>query len=176
MKQITFNSSLVSCFLTMRLHLSHCDFDSRPLFLVPLFLSPYIHTHTYILLVLLCTVFHGTHQTGSGQSHRFYRLLAPVKQKEKKRKKSCLVYRDTYRHLCTNRPGFVFFWSESTLLLTNHEHEDLLLDGTCDPEAEAGSHCCCPLINTHKLRGGVQFFPRHTKCPRSRFRAVWSWP
>ena len=85
MKQITFNSSLVSCFLTMRLHLSHCDFDSRPLFLVPLFLSPYIHTHTYIFLVLLCTVFHGTHQTGSGQSHRFYRLLAPVEQKDSKR-------------------------------------------------------------------------------------------
>jgi len=55
-------SSLVSCSLTLRLHLSHCAFDSRPLFLgeallpplvspsscSPLSLSIYIHTYTYI--------------------------------------------------------------------------------------------------------------------------------
>ena len=61
-------SSLVSCFLTLRLHLSYCDFDSRPLVLVSLFVSPYIHIHIKILLLLLYTLFHGTDKTGSGLS------------------------------------------------------------------------------------------------------------
>jgi len=39
-------SSLVSCFLTLRLHLSHSDFDSRQLVLVSLFLSSYIHMYS----------------------------------------------------------------------------------------------------------------------------------
>ena len=42
-------SSLVSCLLTLRLHLNDCDFDSRPLFLVSL--STLTHTHIYILLL-----------------------------------------------------------------------------------------------------------------------------
>jgi len=47
-------SSLASCFMTLRLHLSHYDFDSHPLFLVSLFLSlsyTYIYTHTYWVLM-----------------------------------------------------------------------------------------------------------------------------
>jgi len=62
-------SSLVSCLLTLRLHLNDCDFDSRPLFLVSLFLSfndIYIHIHVYILLLLLCTMIFGTEKTGNG--------------------------------------------------------------------------------------------------------------
>jgi len=42
-------SSLVSCFLTVRLHLGHCDIDSHLLLLVSVFLSIYIHIHIYIL-------------------------------------------------------------------------------------------------------------------------------
>jgi len=42
-------SSLVSCLLTLRLHLNDSDFDSGPLFLVPLFLSLYIQIQVYIL-------------------------------------------------------------------------------------------------------------------------------
>jgi len=52
-------SSLVSCFLTLKLHLNDCDFDSRPLFLVSLFASLYIHIHIHILLLLLYTIFPG---------------------------------------------------------------------------------------------------------------------
>jgi len=44
-------SSLVSCLLTLRLYQNDCDFDSRPLFLVSLFLSLHIHIHIYILLL-----------------------------------------------------------------------------------------------------------------------------
>ena len=41
-------SSLVSCLLTLRLHLNDCDFGSRPLFLVQyLFSSLYTYTYTY---------------------------------------------------------------------------------------------------------------------------------
>ena len=46
MKHIPSMSSLVSCLLTLRLHLNDCDFDSRPLFLVSLF-SLYTYTYTY---------------------------------------------------------------------------------------------------------------------------------
>ena len=111
MKQITFNSSLVSCFLTMRLHLSHCDFDSCPLFLVPLFLSPYIHTHTYILLLLLCSVFHGTHKTCSGQSHWFNCFLAPVAQNFTKRIKMFFLYIVTLTDTCARTgQGCILFY------------------------------------------------------------------
>jgi len=61
-------STLVSCSLTLKLHLNDCDFDSRPLFLVSLFLFLYIHIHIYILLLLLYTIFPGTHKTGTGLS------------------------------------------------------------------------------------------------------------
>ena len=61
-------SSLVSCLLTLRLHLIDCDFDSRPLFLVSLFLSLYIHIHVYILLLVLCTIFLVIDKTGTGLS------------------------------------------------------------------------------------------------------------
>jgi len=61
-------SSLVSCLLTLRLHLNDCDFDSRPMFLVSLFLSLYIHIHVCILLLLLYTIFLGTDKTGTGLS------------------------------------------------------------------------------------------------------------
>ena len=50
-------SALVSCLLTLGLHLHDCDFDSRPMFLVSPFLSLYIHIHVYILLLLLYTIF-----------------------------------------------------------------------------------------------------------------------
>ena len=58
-------SSLVACLLTLRLHLNNCDIDSRPLFLVSLFLSLYIHIHIHILLLLLYT---GTDKTGTSLS------------------------------------------------------------------------------------------------------------
>ena len=61
-------SYLVSSLLTLRLHLNDCDFDSRPLFLVSLFLSLYIHIHVYILLLLLYTIFLVTDKTGTGLS------------------------------------------------------------------------------------------------------------
>jgi len=61
-------SSLVSCLLTLRLHLNDCDFVSRPLFLVSLFLSLYIHIPVYILLLLLYTIFLVTDKTGTGLS------------------------------------------------------------------------------------------------------------
>ena len=51
MKHIPSMSSLVSCLLTLRLHLNDCDFDSRPLFLVSLFHSLYIQIHIYTLLL-----------------------------------------------------------------------------------------------------------------------------
>ena len=37
----------------------------------------------------------------------------------------------------------------------------------CDPEAEVGSHRCCPSTNIQNLWGGAQLFPRHMTCPRS---------
>jgi len=58
----------VSCLLTLRLHLNDCYFDSRPLFLVSLVLSLYIHINVYILLLLLYTIFSGTDKTGTGLS------------------------------------------------------------------------------------------------------------
>ena len=61
-------SSLVSCLLTLRLHLNDCDFDSRPLFLVSIFLSLYIYIYMYILLLLLYTMSPGTDKTGTGLS------------------------------------------------------------------------------------------------------------
>ena len=61
-------SSLVSCLLTLSLHLNDCGFGSRPLFLVSLFLSLYIHVHVCILLLLLYTIFLGTDKTGTGLS------------------------------------------------------------------------------------------------------------
>jgi len=61
-------SCLVSCLLTLRLHLNDCDFDSRPLFLVSLFLSLYTHINVYVLLLLLSTIFPGTDKTGTGLS------------------------------------------------------------------------------------------------------------
>jgi len=54
--------------LTLRLHLNDCDFDSRPLFLVSLFVSLYIHIHIHILLLLLYTRFPGTDKTGTSLS------------------------------------------------------------------------------------------------------------
>ena len=61
-------SSLVSFLLTRRLHLNDCDFDSRPLFLVSLFLSLYMHICIYILLLLLYTIFPGSDKTSTGLS------------------------------------------------------------------------------------------------------------
>jgi len=61
-------SSLVSCLLTLTLHLDDCDFESRPLFLVSPFLSLYTHIYIHILLLLLYTIFPGTDKTGTGLS------------------------------------------------------------------------------------------------------------
>jgi len=63
-------SSLVSCLLSLRLHLIDCDLDSCPLFLVSIFLSLYIYRdmHVYILLLLLYTIFPGTDKTGTSLS------------------------------------------------------------------------------------------------------------
>jgi len=41
---------------------------SRPLFLVSLFPSLYIHIHVYIWLLSLYTIFLGTDKTGTGPS------------------------------------------------------------------------------------------------------------
>jgi len=74
-------SSLVSCLLTLRLHLNDSDFDSRPLFLVSLFLSLYtgIHMHIYILLLLLYTIFPVLAKL-ERLEFRFKRILVPVTQ------------------------------------------------------------------------------------------------
>ena len=40
-------------------------------------------------------------------------------------------------------------------MTTDHEHEDLFLDGTCDPEVEAVTRCCL-FTHIQKLRGGAQ--------------------
>jgi len=53
---VSWMSSIVSCLLTLRLHLNVCDFESRPLFLVSLFLSLYTHIYIHILLLLLYTI------------------------------------------------------------------------------------------------------------------------
>jgi len=71
-------SSLVACLLTLRLHLNDCDFDSRPLFLVSLFLSLYIHIHIHILLLLLYTC--ADKLDRHRPEFRLKRLLVPVTQ------------------------------------------------------------------------------------------------
>jgi len=49
-------SSLVFCFLTLRLHLSDCDFDARPLFLIFLFpLCTHIHIYN-IVTIIVCYI------------------------------------------------------------------------------------------------------------------------
>jgi len=56
----------------------------------------------------------------------------------------------------------------SQLLTTNHEHEDILLDSTCDPEAEAGSQRCCPSTNIQKLRGSDTTLSKTHDMPKTR--------
>jgi len=71
-------SSLVSCLLTLRLHLNNCDFDSCPLFLVSLF-SLSIHTHKHIHIVTII-VYYISWYWQNQQRPEFWlkRLLVPV--------------------------------------------------------------------------------------------------
>jgi len=92
-------SSLVSCFLTLRHHPSHCDFDSRPMVLVSGFLSPerdnvvywktkrkinndlqfslsiHAHTHIHIVTIIVYFIFHVLTEPAPA---RLNRLVVPV--------------------------------------------------------------------------------------------------
>ena len=74
-------SSLVSCLLTLRLHMNYCDFDSRPLFLVSLFLSLYKHINVYVHIVAII-VYHIFWYCQNWHQPEFplKRLLVPVTQ------------------------------------------------------------------------------------------------